>query len=118
MARIRPATAPKLATLEPITVSIRDLTGKQVLTIEKTAGVPITELANRSSDVLLAIGVRMAVEGGERDDYLAFPAFAIVESVTVDLGDNEDDDSGEASEKPSPSPPPSRSSPSRPSDSA
>lgn len=82
-----------VATIDPIRVRLGDLTGRQVLAIERAAGVPMSEWDKRSSDVLLAAGIRSAIEGAPVDAYVdGFPALALVASVEVDSDDDDADD--------------------------
>jgi hypothetical protein len=78
------------ATLDPIRVDIDTLTGRQIHTIEVVSGVPMTRLAERASDVMLAAAVRHAIEGAPVDAYLDFPALELVNSVEF-VGDEDDD---------------------------
>lgn len=84
-----------IATIDPISVRLEDLTGRQVLTIERAVGVPMSEWDRRGSDVMLAAGIRSAIEGAPVDAYVdGFPALALVASVEVASDDDADDDPG------------------------
>jgi hypothetical protein len=77
--------------LAPLKVRMGTFTGKQVRSIERTIGVPMSRWEERASDVELAAAVRSAVEGRPFEEYLDYPALDLVNSLDIA---HEDDDPG------------------------